>query len=62
MGEIAERRVFAVDSSKFGSAGLFAVPALDSGDVLVTDRRPPAPARRALGSAEVIVVGGAAGR
>jgi DeoR family glycerol-3-phosphate regulon repressor len=62
MGEIAEQRVFAVDSSKFGSSGLFAVPALTASDVLVTDRRPSAAARRALGSAEVLVVGGATGR
>lgn len=57
MAEISERRVFAVDSSKFGSAGLFTVPALGPDDVLVTDRRPPAAMRRALGAAEVVVVG-----
>jgi DeoR family glycerol-3-phosphate regulon repressor len=61
MGEIAEQRVFAVDSSKFGSSGLFAVPALTAGDVLVTDRRPSAAARRALGPAELLVVGGSTG-
>jgi DeoR family glycerol-3-phosphate regulon repressor len=40
MGEIAEMRVFAVDSSKFGSSALVALPAMRPGDVLVTDRLP----------------------
>ena len=57
MGEIADGRVFAVDSSKFASAGLFAVPALRRSDVVVTDRRPSTAARRVLGPAEVMVVG-----
>ena len=57
MGEIAERRVFAVDSSKFGTAALVALPPLGPGDVLVTDRRPPAAAFRTLSDADVVVVG-----
>jgi len=40
MGDIAEMRVFAVDSSKFGSSALVALPPLRAGDVLVTDRLP----------------------
>jgi DeoR family glycerol-3-phosphate regulon repressor len=40
MGEVAEQRVFAVDSSKFGRSGLVALPALTEADVLVTDHRP----------------------
>jgi DeoR family glycerol-3-phosphate regulon repressor len=40
MGDIAEMRVFAVDSSKFGSSALVALPAMRPGDVLVTDRLP----------------------
>lgn len=40
MGEVAEQRVFAVDSSKFGRSGLVALPPLCAHDVLVTDRSP----------------------
>jgi DeoR family glycerol-3-phosphate regulon repressor len=40
MGDIAQMRVFAIDSSKFGSSALVALPPLRAGDVLVTDRDP----------------------
>lgn len=56
MGGIAERRVFAVDSSKFGLAGLVVLPPLRTGDVFVTDRAPARSARSALGLAELLVV------
>jgi DeoR family transcriptional regulator, glycerol-3-phosphate regulon repressor len=57
MGEIAERRVLAVDSSKFGLAGLVALPPLGPNDVLVTDCPPNDATRRSLEPAEVLVVG-----
>lgn len=56
MGEIADRRVYAVDSSKFGGRGLVALPPTVDGDVLVTDRDPGAAARRVLRPAEIVVV------
>jgi DeoR family glycerol-3-phosphate regulon repressor len=40
MGDIAQMRVFAIDSSKFGSSALVALQPLRAGDVLVTDRDP----------------------
>lgn len=56
MGAIAERRVFAVDSSKFGRSGLVALPSLGEGDVVVTDDEPGAALRGALVPASVEVV------
>jgi DeoR family glycerol-3-phosphate regulon repressor len=56
MGEIAERRLFAVDSSKFDRSALVALPVPTAGDVLVTDRRPPVALRARLGAAELVVV------
>lgn len=43
MGDIAEQRIFAVDSSKFGRRALVALAPMRPGDVLVTDA-PPGPA------------------
>lgn len=40
MGQIAEQRLYAVDSSKFGAEGLVALPPLREGDVVVTDLAP----------------------
>jgi DeoR family glycerol-3-phosphate regulon repressor len=56
MGDIAERRVFAVDASKFGNAALVALPPLSVGDVLVTDAAPAADVRAALGRGEIVIV------
>lgn len=56
MGEIAERRVFAVDSSKFGRAALVALQPLRPADVFVTDRMPARAAKAAIGSAALMVV------
>lgn len=56
MGDIADQRVYAVDSSKFGVRGLVALPSLRAGDVLVTDRDPGSTARRALQPADIVVV------
>jgi DeoR family transcriptional regulator, glycerol-3-phosphate regulon repressor len=56
MGEIAERRVFAVDSSKFGRAALVALQPLRQADVFVTDRMPAKPAKAAVGPATLVVV------
>jgi DeoR family glycerol-3-phosphate regulon repressor len=55
MGEIAESRVFAVDSSKFGRSALVALAPLQPGDSLVTDRKPTAAVRRALGHGTIVV-------
>ena len=41
MAEIAERRVFAVDHSKFGRSALLTLPVSRPGDILVTDAPPP---------------------
>ena len=57
MGSIAERRVFAVDSSKFGQAALVALEPLGAGDTLVTDERPPAELRSVLAPGEIVIVG-----
>ncbi len=54
MGGIAELRVVAVDATKFGFSALVALPPLRSGDVVVTDRRPPAAIVRALRPATVL--------
>ncbi|MDO8363576.1 MAG: DeoR/GlpR family DNA-binding transcription regulator [Actinomycetota bacterium] len=56
MGEVAESRVFAVDSSKFGRGALIALAPLTDGDTLVTDVHPTAAQRRALGTGTVVVV------
>ena len=56
MGGIADRRVYAVDSSKFGGRGLVALRRPEDGDVVVTDRDPGAAARRVLGPADIVVV------
>jgi len=56
MGSIAEQRVFAVDSSKFGRSALVALAALAPGDVVVTDAMPDRDARRALAGAEIVIV------
>ena len=56
MGAIADRRVFAVDSSKFDLQGLVALPPLQDDDVLVTDRAPGASLRRALAPSEIVIV------
>jgi DeoR family glycerol-3-phosphate regulon repressor len=56
MGDIAERRVFAVDASKFGNAALVALPPLSVGDVLVTDAAPAADVCAALGRGEIVIV------
>ena len=56
MGGVAGQRVFAVDASKFGRAGLVALARSGDGDTLVTDR-PPSPGQRtAFGRGVVIVV------
>lgn len=55
MGDVAEQRVFAVDSSKFGRHGLVALARLAAGDVLVTDARPTVAQGRALGDGSVVV-------
>ncbi len=56
MGEIAERRVFAVDSSKFGRSALVALRALTADDVLVSDGTPTAGQCHALGRGSIIVI------
>ena len=54
MGDIADLRVFAVDSSKFSRRALVALAPLREGDVVVTDAAPPAGLLR---GADVRVVG-----
>jgi DeoR family glycerol-3-phosphate regulon repressor len=54
MGDIADLRVFAVDSSKFSRRALIALAPLREGDVVVTDAVPPA---GLLHAADVRVVG-----
>jgi len=54
MGDIADLRVFAVDSSKFSRRALVALAPLREGDVVVTDAVPPA---GLLHAADVRVVG-----
>jgi DeoR family glycerol-3-phosphate regulon repressor len=56
MGDIAEHRVFAVDSSKFDRAALVALRPLLQSDVFVTDRTPSKAMARAIGPAELVVV------
>lgn len=56
MGAAAERRIFAVDSSKFGRAALAALPPLTEHDVLVTDRPPGRPLAAAIAPCELRVV------
>ena len=56
MGDIAEQRVFAVDSSKFEMQGLVALPPMRAGDVVVTDRAPSAAVRQRLEPADMVVV------
>ena len=56
MGGVAEQRVFAVDASKFGRAGLVALARWGDGDTLVTDRPPSPDQRTAFGRGVVIVV------
>ena len=55
MGEVAESRVFAVDSSKFGRSALVALAPLLPGDSLVTDKKPTAAQRRVLGHGTIVV-------
>ena len=57
MGSIAERRVFAVDSSKFGQAALVALDPMEEGDTLVTDAGLGSELRGALGPGEIVIVG-----
>jgi DeoR family glycerol-3-phosphate regulon repressor len=54
MGDIADVRVFAVDSSKFSRRALVALTPLRDGDVVVTDAPPPV---GLLSEADVRVVG-----
>jgi DeoR family transcriptional regulator, glycerol-3-phosphate regulon repressor len=54
MGDIADLRVFAVDSSKFSRRALVALAPLRDGDVVVTDAAPPTGLLR---RADVRVVG-----
>jgi DeoR family glycerol-3-phosphate regulon repressor len=54
MGDIADLRVFAVDSSKFSRRALVALAPLREGDVVVTDAAPP---EGLLRGADVRVVG-----
>jgi DeoR family transcriptional regulator, glycerol-3-phosphate regulon repressor len=56
MGGVAERRIFAVDSSKFGRSALVALSPMAAGDVLVTDRAPDAEVRRAIGAGDIVIV------
>jgi DeoR family glycerol-3-phosphate regulon repressor len=56
MGAIADLRVYAVDSSKFGRQGLVAVESPQTGDVVVTDAEPGRALRRVLVPAAVEVV------
>lgn len=56
MGGIAEQRIFAVDSSKFGRSALVALSPMTAGDVLVTDRAPVAEVRRAVGAGDIVIV------
>lgn len=55
MAAIAERRVFAVDHSKFGRSALLTVPLAEPGDILVTDARPPRGFTRVLRDLEIRV-------
>jgi DeoR family glycerol-3-phosphate regulon repressor len=57
MGSVADHRVFAVDSSKFGQAALVALAPLGPGDTLVTDARPSAELLDPVGSGEIVIVG-----
>ncbi len=56
MSEIAETRLFAVDSSKFGRSGLIALAPMTAADCLVTDAKPIAAQRSVLGACSVVVV------
>ena len=55
MSGVAEQRVFAIDSSKFGRSGMFALPRLRAADIVVTEAPVTAPYRRALGAGQVVV-------
>lgn len=55
MGAIADARVFAVDSSKFGQSALVALAPLAAGDTLVTDAEPSDALRAALGRGALVV-------
>ncbi|MEI8238765.1 MAG: DeoR/GlpR family DNA-binding transcription regulator [Actinomycetota bacterium] len=57
MGDIADARVFAVDSSKFGQAALVALSPLRLHDVLVTDAAPSTVGASALGAGTIVIVG-----
>jgi DeoR/GlpR family transcriptional regulator of sugar metabolism len=54
--ERATRRIFLVDSSKFGTMALVQVAALNQCDLLVTDAPPPRPLAEAFAAAGVQVV------
>ena len=56
MASVAQHRVFAIDSTKFGEGGLFALSPLGATDTVVTDRRPGAAFASVLSSAVVKVV------
>ena len=55
MSEVAEQRVFAVDSSKFGRSGLVALARPAATDTVVTDVQPVAGLRRVLGAAQIVI-------
>jgi len=55
MSDIAEARIFAVDSSKFGRSALVSLPHLRVGDVVVTDAQPSRAEEHALAPAAVVV-------
>jgi DeoR family transcriptional regulator, glycerol-3-phosphate regulon repressor len=55
MAAIAERRILAVDHSKFAKIALLALDVLRPGDVVVTDSRPPRSFARLLRELTVLV-------
>ena len=56
MASVARQRVFAIDSSKFGEGGLFALSPLGATDTVVTDRRPTTAFRDVLGDCSLRLV------
>jgi DeoR family glycerol-3-phosphate regulon repressor len=56
MASVAESRVFAIDASKFGQSGLFALAPLGRHDTVVTDRRPSTAFDEVLGGAAIRTV------
>jgi DeoR family transcriptional regulator, glycerol-3-phosphate regulon repressor len=55
MSQIADRRIIAVDASKWGRSALVALPAARSGDVVVTDRPVARGLRSAIAPARLLV-------